>query len=173
MSSTSGQLQARRNPMQVTISFLPVPLSLVRIPRSRLSKLTHPILRQILKPSPTFLSITCNQLELSIFAERDMLEDFEHIAKKDRRKRQARMTMPRDRNLPSQTDEYESIEISYDTWNVLQIDSHSNGLGESCATQLFSNTDMISTQTVLGHESTSYQHLLLLLGYLFYICRRT
>lgn len=54
--------------MQVTVSLLPVSLSLVHIPRCRLLELSHPIIRQILLPNPSFLNLTCNQVELSIFA---------------------------------------------------------------------------------------------------------
>lgn len=119
--------------MQVTVTFLPVSLSLVRIPRSRLSKLSHPLLRQILKPNPTFLNITCNELELSVFAESDVLEDFEAIAKRDRQKKISR-SRPRSRKAScanADDSEYDFVEISYDTCNVLQIDSHSDGLGMS------------------------------------------
>ncbi|KAG6817864.1 hypothetical protein H0H87_001696 [Tephrocybe sp. NHM501043] len=72
--------------MQVTISLLPSSLSLVHIPRSRITHLSHPILKQVLRPDPTFLNITCNEVELSLFADESILEDFEPIARKDRRK---------------------------------------------------------------------------------------
>jgi hypothetical protein len=113
--------------MQVTISLLPVSLYLVRIPRSRLSALSHPLLRQILKPNHSFLNITCNELELSVLAEKDLLHDFDPIAKKDRQK----LLISRSRPGPrSKSEDYEFVELSYDTWNVLQIDSHSDALGK-------------------------------------------
>lgn len=95
--------------MQVTISLLPVSLSLVHIPRQRLPHLTSPILRQILHPRPTFLNVTANDIELSIFAEEHVLRDFEPIARRDRHHRRAH-----------------ALEISYEKWSVLQIDSHSD-----------------------------------------------
>jgi hypothetical protein len=125
--------------MQVTVSFLPVSLSLVRIPRSRLSKLSHSLLRQILKPNPSFLNITCNELELSVFAESDVLEDFEPIARKDRQKKISRSRSRARKTSATQADEYDFVEISYDTWNVLQIDSHSDNLGASLAFSFFPN----------------------------------
>ena len=69
-----------------TISLLPVSLALVHVPRSRLSQLTHPVLQQILLPNPAFLNVTCNEIELTIFAERRTIKDFELIARKDRQK---------------------------------------------------------------------------------------
>lgn len=97
--------------MQVTITLLPVALSLVHIPRSRLPFLTNPILRQLLQPNPTFLNITCNEIELSIFAEH-CDNDFS--------------------NVPLSPGE-DQVEISDQKWNVLQIDTHSdqNGSGTS------------------------------------------
>ena len=114
--------------MQVTITLLPVSLSLVHIPRSRLTHLTHPVLRQILQPNPAFLNITCNEIELSVFAEHDMLQDFEVISRKDRhRKKLSRLeSYP----APSPTAPVrEHVEISYEKWNVLQIDSHNDQIG--------------------------------------------
>lgn len=92
-----------------TISLLPASLALVHIPRSRLPQLSHPILNQILLPTPTFLNITCNELELSIFAEQAALQDFEAIARKDRRKMKL-----------------DPVEITFERWSVLQIDSHND-----------------------------------------------
>ena len=114
---------------QFTISLLPIALSLVRIPRSRLSQLSHPVLRQILHPNPTFLNITCNEIELSLFAEGNMLKDFEPLARHDRQRRQhsgSGSGSSRKRALQPQ----DLVEISIDRWNVLQIDSHSDQLGE-------------------------------------------
>ncbi|KAL1708567.1 hypothetical protein EV121DRAFT_277077 [Schizophyllum commune] len=117
---------------QFTISLLPIALSLVRIPRSRLSQLSHPVLRQILHPNPTFLNITCNEIELSLFAEGNMLKDFEPLARHDRQRRQRSGSgsgSSRKRALQPQ----DLVEISIDRWNVLQIDSHSDQLDNSGA----------------------------------------
>lgn len=119
-------------PMQVTISLLPVSLSLVHIPRSRLNHLSHPILKQILHPDPGFLNITCNQIELSIFAEHHMLQDFEPIARKDRLRQRSRSGSASSRKSQNHSSSHpppEPVEISYDAWSVLQIDSHSDGIG--------------------------------------------
>ena len=75
---------------QVTISLLPVALSLVTIPRPRLKHLTTPVIHHILQPNPTFLNITCNELELSIFAEADTIDEFHAIARRDKHKQRAR-----------------------------------------------------------------------------------
>lgn len=114
--------------MQVTISLLPVSLSLVHVPRSRLAQLSHPVLRQILQPSPTFLNVTCNEIELSIFAEHYMLADFEPIARQDRQKQRSRSGSGSTRKNITRPF-IEPVEISYEKWNVLQIDSHSDQLG--------------------------------------------
>ncbi|KAF8897818.1 hypothetical protein BD779DRAFT_1492598 [Infundibulicybe gibba] len=116
------------NKMQVTISLLPVSLSLVHIPRSRLAQLSHPVLRQILQPDPTFLNITCNEIELSIFAEESLLKDFEPLALRDQ---QSRSGSGADGRVV--VDESWLIEISQEKWSVLQIDSHSDQLDSSGA----------------------------------------
>ncbi|KAF5333604.1 hypothetical protein D9611_002506 [Ephemerocybe angulata] len=102
--------------MQVTISLQPVSLSLVHIPRPRLARLSTPVLRQILHPHPAFLNITANDIELSIFGEQHVLHDFEPIARRDRQRRRAH-----------------PLEISYEKWRVLQIDSHSDQVDNSGA----------------------------------------
>ncbi|KAI0796926.1 hypothetical protein C8Q75DRAFT_802592 [Abortiporus biennis] len=121
----------------VTISLLPVSLSVIHIPRSRLPKLCHPILRQILLPNPTFLNITCNELELSLFAEHHVIEDFKAIARKDARKRKVRgrdrLVATPDNKRRKSTHDWDSVEISSERWNVLQIDSHSSALDNSGA----------------------------------------
>lgn len=116
--------------MQVTISLLPVSLSLVHIPRSRLAQLSHPVLRQILQPNPTFLNITCNEVELSLFADEIMLQDFEPIAQRDRMKQHARSGSGSSRKHAGEKD-IETVEICQDKWGVLQIDSHSDQIGLS------------------------------------------
>ncbi|KAJ7682552.1 hypothetical protein DFH06DRAFT_297680 [Mycena polygramma] len=108
--------------MQVTITRLPTALSIVSIPRSRLDALSHPVLRALLQPNPAFLSITCNALELSLFAEPDSLLAFDAIARAD----QAASTS-------SNTGALEPVEISHDRWCVLQIDSHSDQLDNAGA----------------------------------------
>lgn len=113
--------------MQVTITLLPVSLSLVHIPRSRLTHLSHSVLRQILQPNPAFLNITCNEIELSIFTEHHMLHDFELISRRDRHRtlsRSASSQKPAP-NLPVR----EHVEISCEKWSVLQIDSHDDQIG--------------------------------------------
>jgi hypothetical protein len=114
--------------MQVTISLLPVSLSLVHVPRSRLAQLSHPIIRQILQPKPTFLNLTCNEIELSLFAEHHVLADFEPVARDDRRRQRSRSGSGSSRKNVSGSS-MEPVEISYEKWNVLQIDSHSDQLG--------------------------------------------
>ena len=110
--------------MQVTITLLPVSLSLVHIPRSRLTHLSHSVLRQILQPNPAFLNITCNEIELSIFAEHHMLLDFELISRKDRHRKMSKSRSVYSRKLPPSVSLREHVEISCEKWTVLQIDSH-------------------------------------------------
>jgi len=125
--------------MQVTISFLPVKLSLVRIPRSRLHKFYHPLLRQILSPKHTFLNITCNELELSILAESQALENFESVAENDRKKgsrspsRDSDSSQDVDSLSPPTLEDWDYVQVCHESWNVLQIDSHSDGIGECLA----------------------------------------
>ena len=123
--------------MQVTISLIPASLSLVHIPRSRLAHLSHPVLRQILQPKPTFLNITCNEVELSIFADESVLKDFEPIARRDRYKQRSRSgSSGSGRNRSGSTDG-DLVEISCEEWSVLQIDSHSDQMGVSTSHQVF------------------------------------
>ncbi|THH12357.1 hypothetical protein EW145_g70 [Phellinidium pouzarii] len=127
------------SPSNVTLTILDVSLSLVHIPRSRLAELSRPILKQLLRKSPKFLNLTANEIELSIFAEDDELEDFEPIAREDRR-RQKRMqkvaskalaVCRRSRNRTSESYEtFQSVEISFEKWRVLQIDSHEDSLNQ-------------------------------------------
>ncbi|KAJ6515640.1 hypothetical protein C8R45DRAFT_957192 [Mycena sanguinolenta] len=101
--------------MQVTITRLPTAVSIVSIPRSRLDAL--PVLHVLLQPNPSFLSITCNALELSLFAEPECLRAFDAIAQADQNSAQS----------------LEPLEISHDRWSVLQIDSHSDQLDNAGA----------------------------------------
>lgn len=107
-----------------TVSLLPVSLSLVHIPRSRVRDNIHSVLRQLLLPSPTFLNVTSNEIELTVFAEHHTLQDFEFIAQED-----ARLSREEGRKHHSQ-ESWEPVEVSHERWNVLQIDSHADGLGE-------------------------------------------
>jgi hypothetical protein len=115
--------------MQVTISLLPASLSLVHIPRSRLHQLSHPVLSQILQRNPTFLNLTCNEIELSLFADDHMLADFEPIARRDRLRQRSRSGSGFRCRAPFFVCHTEPVEISFEKWSVLQIDSHSDQLG--------------------------------------------
>ncbi|KAI0346843.1 hypothetical protein BDW22DRAFT_1424955 [Trametopsis cervina] len=121
-----------------TISLLPVSLSLVHIPRSRIQELIHPILRQTLLPGPTFLNVTCNEIELSVFAEHHALQDFEMTASRDARKlhspsRERSDGSKYDKRKQSRKADWKPVEISQERWNVLQIDSHSGSTDSSGA----------------------------------------
>lgn len=143
----------------VTVSLLPVSLSIVHIPRSRLHSLCHPLLRQILLPKPTFLNITCNELELSLFAEHHVIKDFEPIAQKDARKQRVRGRDPlvSSKGGPSlvkhNKSTWEPIEISSEKWNVLQIDSHSDTLGEVTSKPVFTLAPDRSASRQVGSKS--------------------
>ncbi|KAJ7044583.1 hypothetical protein C8F04DRAFT_1249857 [Mycena alexandri] len=106
----------------ITITRLPTALSIVSIPRARLDALSHPVLRALLQPDPAFLSITCNALELSLFAEPESLRAFDAIARADLAS-----------NGCNGTEALERVEISHDRWSVLQIDSHSDQLDNAGA----------------------------------------
>lgn len=95
----------------VTITVLDISLRLCTIPRSRLPETTHYVVKQFLRQRPTFMNITLNTSELSIFAEDSTLEDFLPLARRGRRG--AHSTAP--------------VEISTDTWSVLQIDEDKFG----------------------------------------------
>jgi hypothetical protein len=125
----TSQSSPSSHSFRVTISLLPVSLSLVHIPRQRLVHLVHPIIRQILLPDPSFLNLTCNEIELTIFAEQHLLADFEYIARKDRQRHRSRSGSTSSRGTQLESAPDLSVEVSYERWNVLQIDSHSSGLG--------------------------------------------
>ncbi|QRV91090.1 hypothetical protein RhiJN_19108 [Ceratobasidium sp. AG-Ba] len=95
----------------VTITVLDITLRLCTIPRTRLPETTHYVVKQFLRQRPTFMNITLNTQELSIFAEHSTLDDFLPLA---RRGRTASRT-----GAP--------VEISQDTWSVLQIDEDKFG----------------------------------------------
>ncbi|EJD01303.1 uncharacterized protein FOMMEDRAFT_21720 [Fomitiporia mediterranea MF3/22] len=122
-----------------TITILDVTLSLVHIPRSRLVELNRPILKQLLRKNPKFLNLTANEIELSIFAEEDELSDFEPIARKDRQKQRlldradsASSSASRRRKRSTRLlDVPEPVEISFERWKVLQIDSHDDSHSDS------------------------------------------
>ncbi|CAE6449761.1 unnamed protein product [Rhizoctonia solani] len=95
----------------VTITVLDIALRLCTIPRSRLPETTHYVVKQFLRQRPTFLNITLNTSELSIFAEQTTLEDFRPLVRRGRLG--ARSGAP--------------VEISHETWSVLQIDEDKFG----------------------------------------------
>lgn len=150
--------------MQVTVSFLPVKLSLVRIPRSRLHKFYHPLLRQILSPNHTFLSVTCNELELSILAESRALEDFESVAGNDRKKRSRPSSRDSDSSQgsgspsPPILEDWDCVQVCRESWNVLQIDSHSNGIGECVSHPIHESIHTLGKISPVL-ESTNFPHL--------------
>lgn len=158
--------------MQVTISLLPVSLSLVHVPRSRLPQLSHPVLRQILQPSPTFLNITCNEIELSIFAEHQMLADFEKISRHDRQRQRSRSGSGSARKNDARGIP-EPVEISYDRWNALQIDSHSDRIGELYSNVFQAYILYLGCKVRLGPVFMNFLHPWLLQASLFYISPRT
>ena len=115
--------------MQVTIALLPVSLSLVHIPRSRLDSLSQSVVRQLLQPNPVFLNITCNEIELSLFAEHTQLDIFEQIARKDGQRSRSGSASSR-KTAPTHAPMFEPVEISYEKWSVLQVDSHNDQIGQ-------------------------------------------
>ncbi|KIJ56750.1 hypothetical protein M422DRAFT_22904 [Sphaerobolus stellatus SS14] len=119
----------------LTVTVLPDLLALVHIPRSRLVQFSHQVVKQILSPSPSFLNITCNNIELSLFAHHSVLADFEPLARRDRHRlkkaHSSRRTQNRSRQNSVNTPE--PVEVSYDTWNVLQLDSHDDRLDKAGA----------------------------------------
>ncbi|KAK1228440.1 hypothetical protein PQX77_008503 [Marasmius sp. AFHP31] len=119
--------------MQTTLQLLPVSLTLVSIPRNRVPSLSSQIIRQILQPSPAkFLNISSNEIELSIFAESHTLAEFEEIARKDRQRQRSRSGSFSSRLKGTRTD-FMPVEVSYEQWSVLQVDSHSDSLDTSGA----------------------------------------
>ena len=104
----------------------------MHIPRTRIADHFHPILRQILLPSPTFLNVTSNEIELSIFAEHHTLQEFQLAAKHDAlvKPTSRERLSSGDRRRSISKDDWEPIEVSQERWNVLQIDSHADGLGK-------------------------------------------
>jgi hypothetical protein len=90
------------------LDVLPVSLDLVRVPRARVSALVRPILAQLLAPEPTFLALTANEIELTIFAA-DAAAAFAPVVRRDRR----RHAHPG----------WEAVEVSAEKWKVIQIPS--------------------------------------------------
>lgn len=117
----------------VTITILPVSLSLVHIPRHRLKQFSYSIIQQILRPAPAFLNISCNATEVSIIAERETIEPFLKAAKRDskRLERSRRGQTGQDGAKRKETRhrrEVQPVEVS-SAWSALQIDSHGDQLG--------------------------------------------
>ncbi|KAG8859555.1 hypothetical protein FRB96_004439 [Tulasnella sp. 330] len=118
----------------VTITILPVSLSLVHIPRNRLKQWSHSIIRQILRPAPAFLNISCNATEVSIIAECDTIEPFVKAARRDLK------TLERSRRSQAEEDdvkeerrqrrEVQPVEVS-SGWSALQIDSHGDHIDDA------------------------------------------
>jgi hypothetical protein len=90
------------------IEVLPGRFTLVRVPRARVGELAQQILRQVLRPSAHFLSLTANELELSLLAP-GAADDFAPVARRDRGRRGRRAPEP--------------VELSPDDWKVVQIPS--------------------------------------------------
>ncbi|KAF9077004.1 hypothetical protein BDP27DRAFT_1379868 [Rhodocollybia butyracea] len=141
--------------MQVTISLLPVSLSLVRIPRYRCSEphLLPLLIRQVLQPSPTFLNLTCNEIEFSIFAETHALDEFESIARRDRQKQRSRSGSGSSHH---DSPAMEPVQISYEKWNVLQIDSHSDALDNAQGARVFELSAPLATAGISILYQSSY-----------------
>ncbi|KAG9041203.1 hypothetical protein FS837_012553 [Tulasnella sp. UAMH 9824] len=145
----------------VTITVLPVTLSLVRIPKHRLSHFAHPIIKLILSDSTssTFLNISTNASEVSIIAREQDLSSFVKIARKDNRRirRQIQRNVRKEsessatpssaprsgqesgapspvRPSPRSRRErvLQPVEVS-SSWSALQIDSHGEQLGDASA----------------------------------------
>lgn len=95
------------------LDVLPVSLDLIRIPRHRVPALIGPILRQLLASGDdrTFLALTANEIELSIFGV-DAAGVFNPIARRDARKAAS---------VAGQT--WEPVEVSTNKWKVIQIPS--------------------------------------------------
>jgi hypothetical protein len=131
--------------MSFTISLIPTSLSLVHIPRTRLEQLSHPIIKQILQANTSFLNITCNELEICIFGDSpSLIDDFEPIARRDRQRQRSRQGSASsssgrynglDRRKTSRNNSLplDPVEISYEKWSVIQVDSHSDGTDDSGA----------------------------------------
>lgn len=118
----------------VTITILPCSLSLVHIPRPRIAELSRPILKQILRKQPTFLNLTANEIELSIFAEDESVGDFEPIARRDRQRQRVRAEARAGSVHGHRTKRAvntQPVEISFEKWKVLQIDAHEDSLSTS------------------------------------------
>lgn len=143
----------------VTITVLPVTLSLVRIPKHRLSHFAHPIIKLILSDSTpsTFLNISTNASEVSIVAREQDLASFVKIARRDNRRtrrhvhrnarRESVSSVPvtpssdartgqesgvasgRPSTKPRRERVLQPVEVS-SSWSALQIDSHGEQLGE-------------------------------------------
>ncbi|KAG7097287.1 hypothetical protein E1B28_004652 [Marasmius oreades] len=116
-----------------TLQLLSVSLTLVSIPRYRVPSFSSVIIRQILQPSPAkFLNISSNEIELSIFAEAHTLVEFEELARKDRQRQRSNSGSRPSKNRDAQSP-FVPIEVSYEQWSVLQLESHSDSLDNSGA----------------------------------------
>ncbi|KAG8986821.1 hypothetical protein FRB95_003249 [Tulasnella sp. JGI-2019a] len=121
----------------VTITILPVSLSLVHIPRPRLKQFSYSIIQQILRPAPAFLNISCNATEVSIIAERDTVDPFVRASKRDwkrieKRRRSQKGSDDSKRLEGRQRLEVQPVEVS-SAWSALQIDSHGDQIDDASA----------------------------------------
>ena len=100
-------------------------------------------------------------LSNSFFAEHHALRDFEPIARHDAHRAKV-MGLERSYNEDEDVkqvmdwQDWSPVEVSQDRWNVLQIDSHSDGLGEHNSNSLrhrsFSHTPGTDTSGARVHE---------------------
>lgn len=75
-----------------------------------------------------------------------MFEDFEPISRRDRHKQRSRSgsgskDKDKDKDKNVTNNGVEPVEVSYEKWNVLQIDSHSDQVGLSSPSISFARLD--------------------------------
>jgi hypothetical protein len=102
---------------------------LVHIPRTRLPSLSHHVTKQLLSPSPTYLNITSNSIELSIFAEESSLHELSQVAKRDKRLSKGSSSYSNGSGGGGALN-FDKVEISEERWKVLIVESHDDHLGE-------------------------------------------
>lgn len=131
----------------VTITVLPASLSLVHIPRNRLTRFSHPIIDLLLRPNPTFLNVSCNDTEVSIIASESDLAPFVRIAQRDGRKASAAAAGDAESSKTARVPA--PVEVS-SSWTALQIDSHGDQLGESLASMCLVASPMCNGDPTLN-----------------------
>lgn len=102
-----------------------------------------------------------------------MLEDFEPIARRDRQRRRSRSGSNSSTRKNGPSESVEPVEITYEKWSVLQIDSHSDQMGAFIFALHPLYTNHLFLQTILGLERMSSLHLWLPPGFPSYISLRT